>query len=83
MLQKQSPMRIAVFLRKKSPLYPLGNDEVLAKACCTLGIDLVASHAQPMTIYKWDRLAVFVFNVWYDDYDWATPHHKVDLPVLQ
>ncbi|SPQ27197.1 b5aa7e62-8470-40dc-8c8e-b36c82441ea0 [Thermothielavioides terrestris] len=35
-----------------------------------------------MTIYKWDRLTIFAFNVWYDDYDWATAHHKVDLPVV-
>lgn len=75
-------MRIAVFLRKKSPKYHLGNNEVLAEACCTLGIDPEASRAKLMTIYKWDRLTIFVFNVWYDDYDWATAHHKVDLPVV-
>ncbi|KAK4034924.1 hypothetical protein C8A01DRAFT_48811 [Parachaetomium inaequale] len=56
MLQQQSPLRIAVFMRKKSPLYSLGNDEVLARACSTLGIDPVASRARLMTIYKWDRL---------------------------
>ncbi|KAL2174140.1 uncharacterized protein P884DRAFT_294575 [Thermothelomyces heterothallicus CBS 202.75] len=82
MLQKQIPMRIAVFLRRKSPLYPLGNDEVIAKACYTLHIDPEASHAKLMTIYKWARITIFVFNVWYNDYDWATAHHKVDLPVV-
>ncbi|KAG7286692.1 hypothetical protein NEMBOFW57_009003 [Staphylotrichum longicolle] len=82
MLQTQHPMRIAVFLRKKSPLYCLENDEVLAKACGTLGIDPVASRAELMTIHKWDRLTIFVFNLWYDDYDWATAHHQVDLPVV-
>jgi hypothetical protein len=82
MLQEQNPMRIAVFLRKKSPLYSLDDDEVVVKACSTLGIDPVASRAKLMTIYKWDRMTIFAFNVWYDDYDWATAHHKVDLPVL-
>lgn len=82
MLQKQSPMRVVVFLRRKSPLYSLQNDEVVAKACCTLNIDPVASRAKLMTIYKWDRLTIFAFNIWYDGYDWATAHHKVDLPVL-
>ncbi|KAL2756518.1 hypothetical protein ACRALDRAFT_2026580 [Sodiomyces alcalophilus JCM 7366] len=82
LLQKQNPTRVAVFLRKKSPLYSLENDEVLVKACCTLGIDPVASRAELMTIYKWDRLTIFVFNIWYNDYDWATAHHKVDLPVI-
>ncbi|RKU44537.1 hypothetical protein DL546_007526 [Coniochaeta pulveracea] len=82
MLQKQSPMRIAVFKRKKSPLYSLEDDEVVNRACRTLNIDPVASRAKLMTIYKWDRITIFAFNVWYDDYDWATAHYDVDLPVL-
>lgn len=82
MLQTQNAMRTAVFLRKKSPLYSLENDEVLVKACGTLGIDPVASRAELMAIYKWDHLTIFVFNVWYDDYDWATAHHQVNLPVV-
>lgn len=82
MLEKKGPMRIAVFLRKKSPVYSLVNDEAVARACSTLGIDPASSRAQLMTIYKWDRLTVFAFNLWYDGYDWATAHHKVDLPVV-
>ncbi|KFH42701.1 hypothetical protein ACRE_065530 [Hapsidospora chrysogenum ATCC 11550] len=54
----------------------------VTKACRTLGIDPVASGAELMTIYKWDRLTIFVFKVPYDGYDWATAHHKVDLPVI-
>ncbi|KAJ9160835.1 hypothetical protein NKR19_g2844 [Coniochaeta hoffmannii] len=32
--------------------------------------------------WKWPRLTIFVFDLWYDQYDRATAHHKVDLPVL-
>jgi hypothetical protein len=75
-------MRVAVFLRKKSPLYSLGTDDVVPRACRTLGIDPLASRAELMTICKWDRLTIFVFNLWYDGYEWRTAHHQVDLPVV-
>ncbi|KAH7464057.1 hypothetical protein FOMA001_g17894 [Fusarium oxysporum f. sp. matthiolae] len=82
MLQNQNPTRVVVFLRKKSPFYSLSRDEVMVKACGSLGIDQVKSRAKLLTIWKCDRLTIFAFDLWYDDYDWATAHHKVDLPVL-
>ncbi|KAF5024697.1 hypothetical protein F66182_3226 [Fusarium sp. NRRL 66182] len=82
MLQNQNPTRVVVFLRKKSPFYSLERDEVMVKACGSLDIDQVKSRAKLLTIWKCDRLTIFAFDLWYDDYDWATAHHKVDLPVL-
>ena len=54
----------------------------MPKACSTLGINPSESRAKLMTIWKVERLTIFAFDVWYDKYDWATAHHKVDLPVL-
>lgn len=55
-------MRIAVLLRKISPLYSLEHDEVVPRACRTLGIDPTASRAELMTILKWERLTIFAYQ---------------------
>ncbi|KAF4976770.1 hypothetical protein FZEAL_6603 [Fusarium zealandicum] len=82
MLRDRKPTRVAVFLPTKSPLYSIPNNEVVATSCSTLAVDPIESRAKLMTIWKWDRLTIFAFDIWYDRYDWATAHHQVDLPVL-
>ncbi|KAI1116267.1 hypothetical protein F5Y14DRAFT_76165 [Nemania sp. NC0429] len=81
-LQAQRPTRVVVFLRSKSPLYSLEPGEITTRVCRTLGIDPGESRAKLMTIWIWHRLTIYAFDLWYDAYDWATAHHKVDLPVL-
>ena len=55
---------------------------MVARACSTLGIGTEESRAKLLTIWKVHRLTIFTFDVWNDGYNWATAHHKVDLPVL-
>ncbi|KAJ2901517.1 hypothetical protein MKZ38_001745 [Zalerion maritima] len=81
-LESRKPTRIAVFLRANSPFSSLQRDDVVPRACSTLGIDPSESRAKLMTVWKVQRLTIFTFDVWYDDYDWATAHRKVNLPVI-
>ncbi|KAF2245109.1 hypothetical protein BU26DRAFT_533216 [Trematosphaeria pertusa] len=66
-LQARKPTRVAVFLRRKSPLYPNPYDEVVQKACSTLG---------------WQQLTILVFDIFHDEYDVSTAHRVVKLLVI-
>ncbi|CAG9950321.1 unnamed protein product [Clonostachys rosea f. rosea IK726] len=52
MLRDQKATRVAVFLRTKSPLYPIPTNDVLATACFTLAADPIESRAKLMTVWK-------------------------------
>ncbi|KAL2015207.1 hypothetical protein VTK56DRAFT_6059 [Thermocarpiscus australiensis] len=69
-----------MYLRTKSPLYSASYDEVVQRTCSVLRIPYDKSRL--LAIQKWTKLAAMVFDVFYDDYDVSTAHHKVNLPVL-
>ncbi|KAI1122726.1 hypothetical protein F5Y10DRAFT_253403 [Nemania abortiva] len=80
LLTTRKPARIAIFLRKKSPLFSLTYDEVIRNTCVFL--EIPHEKSQFLAVQKWDRLHVLVFDIFYDNYDPNTGHLKVDLPVL-
>jgi hypothetical protein len=73
-------MRIAVYLRAKSPLYSSAYDEVIKIKCAALNVPYDRSRL--LAIQKWTKLIAMVFDIFYDDYDTSTAHHKANLPVL-
>lgn len=81
MLQARSPLRVAVFPRTNSPLYLLEKDELVARACTTLGVDPTESCAKLLTVWKVyrDHLLLRPRN---EGYNWATSYHEVDLTVI-
>ncbi|KAH8707027.1 hypothetical protein GQ44DRAFT_777594 [Phaeosphaeriaceae sp. PMI808] len=81
-VQARKPTRVAVFLRRKSSLYPNAYDEVAQKACSTLGVPYNESGHKLLAIQKWQQLTILAFDIFNDDYDASTAHHKVNLPVL-
>lgn len=71
-----------MFLREKSPLYPLEGNEAVARACSTLSVDPADSRAKLLSIWKVYRITIFAFDLWNEAYNWATAHYKTDLPVI-
>ncbi|KAF2254343.1 hypothetical protein BU26DRAFT_136779 [Trematosphaeria pertusa] len=82
LLNTRKPTRIAVFVRAKSPLYPLLPDQVVRTACSTLGVSAGDSHPTPLVVEKWDRLDVLAFDVFHAAYNPSTAHHEASLPVV-
>ncbi|KAF2001682.1 hypothetical protein P154DRAFT_157876 [Amniculicola lignicola CBS 123094] len=81
-VQAQKPTRVAVILRRKSPLYPTAYEEVVQKACSTLDVPHSESCSKLLAIQKWQQSTILVLDIFNDDYDESTAHHKVNLPVL-
>ncbi|RYC58314.1 hypothetical protein CHU98_g7895 [Xylaria longipes] len=84
LLASGKPLRVAVFLRRQSPLYLKNVDPpwegVVAAVCSTLRV--VQDRAKLMAVQKFDKLTVFALDFYHDKYDWATAHNLVDLPVV-
>ncbi|KAI0834046.1 hypothetical protein F5Y06DRAFT_180916 [Hypoxylon sp. FL0890] len=80
LLETRVPARIAVFLRKKSPLYSTTHQQVVFDTCSFLQVP--EEESRLIAIQKWPQLDILVFEIFYDDYDLKTAHHKADLPVL-
>jgi hypothetical protein len=80
-VQARKPTRVAIFLRRKSPLYPNAYDEVVQKACSTLDVSYNESCYKLLAIQKWQQLTILVFDIFNNDYDVSTAHHKANLPV--
>ena len=82
LLHARSALRVAVFLREKSPLYPLEGDAAVSRACSTLNVDPVDGGAKLLPVWEVRRMALFAFDLWNAGYRWATAHHAADLPVV-
>ena len=81
-MHTRNALRVAVFLRKKSPLYPLDGDAAVNRACSTLGVNPVDCGAKLLSIWKIRWMTIFAFDLWNAGYTWTTAHHKTDLPVI-
>ncbi|KAH8696948.1 hypothetical protein GQ44DRAFT_633663 [Phaeosphaeriaceae sp. PMI808] len=75
-------LRIAVFVHTKSPLYSPTPDEIVEAACSTLDISVQDSHTTLLIVENWDRLDVYVFDVYNNTYNPLTAHHEASLPVV-
>ncbi|KAI1775275.1 hypothetical protein F4818DRAFT_416142 [Hypoxylon cercidicola] len=80
LLETRVPARIAVFLRKKSPLYSITHQQVVFDTCSSLQVP--EKESRLIAIQKWPQLDILVFEIFYDNYDLKTAHLKTDLPVL-
>ncbi|KAI0909006.1 hypothetical protein F4823DRAFT_563347 [Ustulina deusta] len=85
LLASGKPLRIAVFLRKGSPLYSNKTlvapwDGVVPAVCSTLKVN--QDQAKLMAVQKLDKLTVFALDLRHDKYDWVTAHILVNLPVI-
>ena len=79
MLQAQTPTRVAILLKRRSPLYSSSPDTVVSAACAALD---VPCNYRLLVIQKWPQLTILVFDVFHSAYDCSTAHHKADIPVL-
>ena len=79
-LKAQKPTRAAIFLRTEPPLYSDNYGDVVLQTCPIL--DILRHRSRLLAIQKWPRLSTFIFDVFHDDYDVSTGHHKINLPVL-
>ncbi|RYP48549.1 hypothetical protein DL768_005588 [Monosporascus sp. mg162] len=80
LLDTQKPVRVAIYLRAKSPRFSLSADELVRTTCILLKIP--PDRSGLLAIQRWRRLTAFVFDVFHDEYDLSSAHHKVDLPVV-
>ncbi|KAI1089508.1 hypothetical protein F5B19DRAFT_372720 [Rostrohypoxylon terebratum] len=80
LLETRVPTRIAVFLRRKSPLYSAPHQQVVFDTCSILQVP--SEESRLIAVQKWPQLDILVFEVFHDAYDPKTAHHKADLPVL-
>ncbi|XTI94542.1 hypothetical protein V2W45_1515107 [Cenococcum geophilum] len=52
------------------------------KTCSTLDVSYNESCYKLLAIQKWQQLTILVFDIFNNDYDVSTAHHKANLPVL-
>ncbi|KAF2454721.1 hypothetical protein BDY21DRAFT_366119 [Lineolata rhizophorae] len=82
LLEARKAARVAVFVRKSSPLYTISSNEVVKAACSTLKISIDDSHPTLLFIDKCERLDILVFDVFHVGYVPSTAHHEASLPVV-
>ncbi|KAL5400243.1 hypothetical protein PMIN03_012547 [Paraphaeosphaeria minitans] len=78
-LQTQTPTRVAVLLKKRSPLYSSSPDAVVSTTCATLN---ASCDYKLLVIQKWPQFTVLVFDISNSAYDFSTAHQKANIPVL-
>ncbi|KAB5518235.1 hypothetical protein GE09DRAFT_516302 [Coniochaeta sp. 2T2.1] len=74
------PIRVAIYLRTKSPLSSLSSDQIANQTCTVLKV--ASERSKLLSIQKWPRLTALALDLFHEDYNLREAHHVVNLPVL-